>query len=86
MRGAALLRRLLPGCALLLLEDGVYAAVKGSVSASMLSARADIRRYALREDVEARGISALLADDIELVDYAGFVALTAECDAVQSWY
>jgi tRNA 2-thiouridine synthesizing protein B len=39
----------------------------------------------LQGDVEARGISSKLADNIKLVDYAGFVDLVEEHGTSVSW-
>ena len=83
---ASALRSALPGSCILLLEDGVFAAREGTAAASQLTAAGDIRVYALTEDVAARGLQDLLAPGIELVDYHGFVRLSVECHAVQSWY
>ena len=76
-----------PGAVLLLIEDGVYAAVAGSLGAKMLAGRSsDIRMCVLGPDLDARGIAGdRLADGIEVVGYEGFVALAAESDRVQSW-
>ncbi len=76
------LRAALPGSHLLLLEDGVYAAREGQD----ITADTGIHCYALEADVQARGLQNLLAANITLVDYAGFVWLCTECHAVQSWY
>ena len=83
---ASCLRAALPGAQILLLEDGVYAARRGSPSAEQMVALAGLRCYALRADVEARGLLELVAAEIELVDYTDFVRLSVECHAVQSWY
>lgn len=83
---ASCLRTALPGAMVLLLEDGVYAARTGSPSAVQMAALSSLQCYALRADVAARGLLGLVADDIELVEYADFVRLSAECHAVQSWY
>jgi tRNA 2-thiouridine synthesizing protein B len=42
--------------------------------------------YALKPDVEARGMQNRVMDGVRLVDYEGFVDLVAELDAVQSWF
>jgi tRNA 2-thiouridine synthesizing protein B len=73
----------LPDACILLMEDAVYAARAGSPSAQQL---AGLRCYALEADVAARGLLELLAVNIELIDYPGFVNLSVECHAVQSWY
>ena len=83
---ASALRSALPGSHILLLEDGVYAALAGSAALAQLVDSSDIRCYALTEDVAARGLQDLLDPAIELVDYSGFVQLSVECHAVQSWY
>ena len=67
----------------LLIEDGVFAALKGSSVAGQLTGGAKV--VALQSDVAARGIEANLADGIEMVDYAGFVSLVADNEKVQSW-
>ncbi|HEA26092.1 MAG TPA: sulfurtransferase complex subunit TusB [Ectothiorhodospiraceae bacterium] len=74
------------GSAVLLYEDGVYGAIKGSVFAEKLqTAMTNITVYALEPDVKARGIADKVIDGIKLVDYDGFVALTAEKEVVNSW-
>ncbi|MEP5765531.1 MAG: sulfurtransferase complex subunit TusB [Halieaceae bacterium] len=82
---ASCLRVALPDSCILLLQDAVYAAYTNSTHASRLR-ESGSRIYALREDVEARGLCGALDEGIELVDYAGFVELSVECHAVQSWY
>lgn len=68
---------------LLLIEDGVYAAMKGGKSANKLSG---IDVVVLGPDLAARGIGEdKLVDGVTVVDYAGFVDLTAAKDKVQSW-
>ena len=74
------------GSAVLLIEDGVYAASKGTtVSQRLQDALATVSIYALKPDVEARGMQHRLMDGIKLVDYGGFVDLVVEHHAVQSW-
>jgi len=82
---ASCLRTAVPGAALLLIEDGVYAARSGSPTMARIVA-GGLRCHALREDVAARGLDELLDARAELIDYAGFVRLCADCHAVQSWY
>ncbi|HET9670174.1 MAG TPA: sulfurtransferase complex subunit TusB [Casimicrobiaceae bacterium] len=75
-----------PGHALLLIEDGVYAAVRGNAFESRIrQVAATMRVYALGPDLAARGMKTAAIDGIELVDYAGFVDLVATHDTVQSW-
>ena len=74
------------GGAILLIEDGVYAVVKGSAAEPKLKAAMDkFKFYALSPDLDARGVGDRVMDGITLVDYAGFVNLVAENKACQSW-
>ena len=82
----ACLRLARPGSALLLIEDGVYAATRGSTAeAGLREAMARLKVYALRPDLEARGVAARVIDGIELVDYGGFVDLACGQPNCQSW-
>lgn len=76
-----------PGDAVLLIEDGVYAAVKGTAAAKRVAARnGDLSLYALGPDLAARGIKdASLIEGISVVDYGGFVDLVAEHEVSQAW-
>ena len=78
------LRVALPGAAVLLIEDGVYAATKAA-QARIGAAQGGLRLYALAPDIEARGMQGNVAPGVELVDYAGFVDLVTGHAAVQSW-
>lgn len=72
------------GNAVLLIEDGVYAAARnGATEASLKSAGMPV--YVLQPDADARGLQGRLMDGVNLVDYGGFVDLVAEHDNVQSW-
>ena len=75
-----------PGNAVILIEDGVYAAVRGGTAADKLQlAAASLKVYALSADVEARGMNERLIDGVTLVDYAGFVGLVTSHSTNQSW-
>jgi tRNA 2-thiouridine synthesizing protein B len=74
------------GSAVLLIEDGVYAAAKDTaVSKQVREAMQSVSIYALKPDLEARGVQHRVMDGVRLVDYGGFVDLVAEHNAVQSW-
>lgn len=74
------------GSSVLMIEDGVYGAMKGASSSAMVeAAMKTVKVYALSEDLAARGVNDRVIDGIELVDYAGFVKLAAEHAQVQSW-
>jgi tRNA 2-thiouridine synthesizing protein B len=71
------------GDSLLLIEDGVFAAMKGGKACEKL---AGLDVAVLGEDLKARGISEeKLVDGVTVIDYAGFVDLTVAKDNVQSW-
>jgi len=73
------------GDVVLLIEDGVYAAMKGGRAADVLSAVKGVKICALSADVKARGLEGRLIDGVEVVDYAGFVDLVTETDKTQAW-
>ena len=77
----------LDGAAVLLIEDGVYAAASGtSVEPRVRDAMRRLNFYVLANDCKARGLAeAALIDGIEPVDYDGFVDLVTGHDNVQSW-
>lgn len=75
------------GSAVLMIEDGIYGAMKGTVKSTMVSnAMKDISFYVLGPDLKARGIDASrVIDGVKIVDYSGFVDLVAEHANTQSW-
>jgi len=81
------LRLAKPGSSILLIEDGVYAALDKAAHAGKIAGRMeDFSFYVLGPDVAARGLSdAVLIEGIAVVDYAGFVDLVAEHHVTQSW-
>jgi tRNA 2-thiouridine synthesizing protein B len=80
------LRMAQPGSAVLLIEDGIYAATAGSsMEARVCQASASVRFYALQGDMEARGVTGKLLDGVTLIDYGGFVDLAIEYPTSHSW-
>ena len=80
------LKYLKKGSVVLLIEDGVYGALKGSTTTKMVEqALKNFPIYALYPDIEARGMQDRVIDGIKLVDYSGFVDLVAEHPTVQAW-
>jgi tRNA 2-thiouridine synthesizing protein B len=75
------------GNAVLLLEDGVYGAMKGSNVAELVQGSlSNTSIYVLGPDMKARGVDeSKLIDGIKIVDYKGFVDLTVENDKVNAW-
>lgn len=70
--------------ALLLMQDGVLAALKDSAAHQYL-ATAEHPVYALCEDLAARGLVGQISHNITLIDYTGFVALTEKHTQQIAW-
>ena len=75
------------GAAVLLFENGIYAALSGtSVESQVSRVLGKLKLYVLGADLRARGFTeARVIPGISVVDYADFVDLAAEHDAVQAW-
>jgi len=75
------------GSAVLMLEDGVYAALANAAFADAVKARmGELTFYVLGPDVSARGLDDKpVIDGVNVVDYGGFVDLVVEHDVAQSW-
>ena len=84
---ASCLRYARKGDAILLYEDGVYAARRNAKTAAELAATAkDLNLFVLGPDLDARGVAAdQVIEGIQIVDYGGFVDLAAENGPVQAW-
>lgn len=69
----------------LLIEDAVYAATRGTATASKLHEAQDrLKICVLGPDLEARGMADRLIEGVTSIDYGGFVDLAAE-HKCQSW-
>lgn len=75
------------GASILLIEDGIFGALKETVlSAKLKDAMQNINIYVLGPDLRARGMEvSKLIDGVKVVDYGGFVDLVTGHDKVQSW-
>lgn len=75
------------GSAVLLIEDGIYAALKGAAKESQIKEAAQkLKLYVLGPDLKARGMAEdRVIEGVEVVDYAGFVDLAVEHDKVSAW-
>ncbi len=81
----ACLRVAEPG-SILLIEDAVYAAARGTAGAARLAAAKDrFKVYVLLPDAEARAIADHLIEGVTTVGYDGFVDLVANHRNCQSW-
>lgn len=70
---------------IVLIEDGVYAALANSEWLAELLGKTSAV-YVLHPDSAARGLNDRLASTIKTVDYAGFVQLCAETPTMMAWY
>lgn len=73
------------GSGILLFEDGVYAAMTGAAFEGRIKEiMGDHDVYALKEDLDARGIADRVVDGVKEITYADFVELV-EQNKVASW-
>lgn len=71
---------------ILLIEDAVYAATKGSaLEGKMREVMGKVKIHVLMPDLEARGLADRLIEGVSPVDYGGFVDLVAASKNCQSW-
>ena len=84
---ASCLAHALPDAAIILIEDGVYAALAAPRPADGLAAiAARGALHVLSPDLAARGLAeSKLIEGVKLVDYTGFVDLTANHAPVMAW-
>jgi len=80
----SLLLLLQEGDDLLLLQDGVSAALAGSQMLIKLSA-SPATLWVLEEDVGARGLDEQISTNVARLDYTGFVAMTAKHPQQVAW-
>lgn len=75
------------GSALLLIEDGIYSAMKGTpIEEKIATALKNVAVYVLGPDLEARGMPHnKIVDGIKVIGYSGFVDLAVQYDNIQSW-
>ncbi len=74
------------GSAVLLMEDAVYGASKGTTASKMVTdAMSNVTIYALQPDVDARGMAGKVIEGIKLIGYGDFVDLVTQHDNTQSW-
>ena len=75
------------GDAVLMIEDGVYGALAGSGVSDQVRARlGEVSLYAIKADLEARGLDASrLIGEVQVVEYDGFVDLVTRHDRTQAW-
>ncbi len=81
---AAIVRLFAAGDDVLLIQDGVLAAIEGTRGLEILQ-KAPISLYVLEEDVVARGLSAQISTSVATVSYTDFVALTVKNPQQMTW-
>ena len=69
---------------LLLLGDGLYAAVIGSKCANIMDT-INCKIYALKEDCDLAGLGNKISKGVAIIDYGGFVSLSAEHEKHIPW-
>tara|TARA_B110000263_G_C15246535_1_gene481998 strand:+ start:147 stop:449 length:303 start_codon:yes stop_codon:yes gene_type:complete len=72
---------------ILFIEDAVISVMKSTKFTDMINnSLKDFKIYALKPDLEARGLSLdNVIEGVKVVGYEEFVDLTTEHDSVQSW-
>ncbi|HED3852666.1 sulfurtransferase complex subunit TusB [Enterobacter soli] len=80
----ALVRMLREGDDLLLIQDGVLAAIEGSRFVEILT-NAPISVSALKEDIDARGLVGQISAKIDVVGYTDFVNLAVTHSSQMNW-
>ena len=75
------------GASILYIEDGVYSVVKNTKFEQLISDKIpNIKMYVLEPDLKARGLDkSSLINNIEVIDYQGFVKLAVENEKIQNW-
>ncbi|MFY9994887.1 MAG: sulfurtransferase complex subunit TusB [Leclercia sp.] len=79
-----MMRMLREGDALLLIQDGVLAAVEGNRFVDILS-NAPITVLALKDDIDARGLAGQISTKINVVSYTDFVNLAVQHTGQMIW-
>lgn len=84
---ASCLAHLKAGDAVLIIEDGVVGARKGTAfAATVTAAIGNAEVFVLGPDLAARGMGeGDLVDGVKVVDYDGFVDLVTKHDRTQAW-
>lgn len=81
---ATMMQLLKKGDDLLLLQDGVIAAIRNNPVLEKLLATSAVL-YVLNEDVLARGITADISTEVNMIDYHEFVKLTEKHHHQITW-
>lgn len=80
----ALVKMLREGDDLLLIQDGVLAAIEDSRFVEILT-NAPISVSALKEDIDARGLAGQISAKIDVVGYTDFVNIAVTHSSQMNW-
>ncbi|AEW44768.1 sulfur transfer protein complex, TusB subunit [Serratia symbiotica str. 'Cinara cedri'] len=80
----ALLRLIMTGDSILLLQDGVLAGISDSTYLKLLF-NTPASLYALQADLEARGLVSYVSKKITIIEYHHFVTLTEKYHSQIAW-
>ncbi|WP_036773590.1 sulfurtransferase complex subunit TusB [Photorhabdus australis] len=69
---------------ILFIQDGVLAGIEGNHYLPTLIS-SGITLYALKEDIEARGLFGQVSDKVQVIDYTDFVNLTVKHHQQFAW-
>ncbi|MCC8374647.1 MULTISPECIES: sulfurtransferase complex subunit TusB [Photorhabdus] len=69
---------------ILFIQDGVLAGIEGNCYLPALISRG-ATLYALKEDIEARGLGDQVSDKVQVIDYTDFVNLTVKHHQQFAW-
>lgn len=81
---AAIVSLLTPEDEILLIQDGVLAATNAGYYLAMLQEKG-VNIFALKDDVEARGLQTVLSTDVPQLTYQQFVLLTVKHSQHFAW-
>lgn len=81
---AAMVRLLSSGDDVLLLQDGVIAALEGNPALEVLR-KASVSLFVLQDDLDARGLSGQISNAITVISYTDFVTLVVKNAQQMNW-
>ncbi|NHB94017.1 sulfurtransferase complex subunit TusB [Photorhabdus cinerea] len=80
----AIFNLLAGGDDVLFIQDGVLAGIEGNRYLPTLISRG-VTLYALKEDIEARGLVGQVSDKVQVINYTDFVNLTVKHHQQFAW-
>ncbi|OWO81875.1 sulfurtransferase TusB [Photorhabdus luminescens] len=80
----AIFKLLARGDDILFIQDGVLAGIESNCYLPTLIS-CGVTLYALKEDIEARGLNEQISDKVQVIDYTDFVNLTVKHHQQFAW-